>query len=263
MDPVAGTETFKVPSAAYDAFMGRYSRPLAVGFADFAGVASGMKALDVGCGPGALTAELVARLGVSAVAGCDPSPHFLKACRNRHPGVDLRPGSAERLPFDDAAFDVVMAQLVLHFVSDLERASADFIRVSRPGAVLAACVWDLSGDMQMLRTFWDAALSLDPAAPDEAFGLRMGRQGEIVGWLADAGLDDVTETTLTVSSTYRAFDELWSSMVAGVGPAGAYCAGLPQPRREALRQAWFEGLGSPSGSFELRASAWAGRAVRL
>lgn len=262
MDPVEGTATFAVPTAAYDNFMGRYSRPLAVQFADFAGVRPGVRALDVGCGPGALTGELVARLGASAVAGCDPSPQFLSACGERYPGVDLRSGSAEQLPFDDASFDVVMAQLVLLFVSDPDRAAAEFIRVSRPGAVLAACVWDLGGDMQFLRTFWDAALSLDPAAPDEARKLRMGRQGDIVEWLAAAGLAEVTETTLTVTSDYRDYDEVWTSMLAGVGPAGSYCAGLPEPQRAALRAAWFDGLGRPSGSITLRASAWAGRGVR-
>lgn len=261
MDPVPGTATFAMPAAAYDGFMGRYSTKLAVPFADFAGIRPGVRALDVGCGPGALTAELARRLGAASVAGCDPSPHFLAACRERNPGVDLRAGSAEQVPFDAAGFDAVLAQLVLHFVGDPERAAAEFIRVARPGAVLAACVWDLGGDMQLLRSFWDAALSIDPDAPAEARGMRFGRQGEIAGWLADAGLAEVTEATLSVTSEYTDFDEVWATMLAGVGPAGSYCAALPPEPRQALRAAWFAGLGRPSGSLTLRASAWAARAV--
>ena len=262
MQPVPGAETFAAPVAAYDAFMGRYSLPLSSEFADFAGVARGQRALDVGCGPGALTGELVRRLGAEHVAGCDPSPHFVVACRERNPGVDVRAGSAESLPFEEAGFDAVLTQLVLHFVSDPDRALAEFIRVSRPGAVVAACVWDLSGGMQFVRSFWDAALSVDPGAPDEGAQRRFGRRGEIIDWLASAGLDDVTEGILTVSSRYRDFDELWASVRGGVGPVGRYCAGLSEPKQEALRAAWFDGLGSPSGALELTARAWAGRAVR-
>ena len=262
MEPLPGARTFSAPGAAYDVFMGRYSRPLAAQFADFAGIAQGQHALDVGCGPGALTAELVGRLGAGNVAGCDPSPPFAAACRERNPGVDVRAGSAESLPFEDEGFDAVLAQLVLHFVSDPDRAAAEFIRVARPGAVLAACVWDLSGGMQLLRSFWDAALSVDPDAPDEGATMRFARQGEIVDWLVAAGLDGVREGVLTVSSGYRDFDELWTSMLAGVGPVGSYCAALPDAGRDDLRSAWFELLGAPSGAFELTAKAWAGRAVR-
>lgn len=262
MDPVPGARTFSAPSAAYDAFMGRYSQPLAVQFADFAGIAPGLRALDVGCGPGALTGELVRRLGADQVAGCDPSPPFAAACRERNPGVDVRAGSAESVPFDDGGFDAVLAQLVLHFVSDPDRAMAEFIRVARPGAVLAGCVWDLSGGMQLVRSFWDAALSVDPQAPDEGGTMRFGSQGEIVDWLAAAGLDEVSEGVLTVSSRYRDFDELWTSVLAGVGPIGSYCAGLPEPNRNAVKAGWFDLLGSPTGAFDLTAKAWAGRAVR-
>lgn len=261
MEPVAGARTFGVPGEAYDAFMGRYSRPLASEFATFAGVAMGQRALDVGCGPGALTGELARRLGAARVSACDPSPPFVAECAQRNPGVDVRRGSAEELPFDDHAFDLAAAQLVLHFVSDPARAASELCRVVRPGGVIAACVWDFDVGMELLRAFWDAALGLDPDAPDEARVLRFGKPGEIAGWLSDAGLDQISETTLTVASDYRDFDELWTSLLAGIGPAGSYCVGLPEAGRQALRGALFERLGRPTGGFRLSAMARAGRGV--
>ncbi|MCA0296226.1 MAG: class I SAM-dependent methyltransferase [Actinobacteria bacterium] len=262
MEPVAGARTFATSGEAYDAFMGRYSRPLAAEFATFAGVADGDRALDVGCGPGALTTELVGRLGVADVAACDPSPPFVAACAERNPGVDVRPGSAEQLPFGDAAFDLALAQLVLHFVSDPPRAAAEMTRVARPGGTIAACVWDFGKEMRLLRTFWDAALSLDPDAPDEDRVLRFGRPGELSQWLADAGLGHIVEAELTVHTTYGGFDELWGGFEAGIGPAGSYCLALPTDHRGALRDALLERLGSPTGPFTLDAVARAAKGVR-
>lgn len=255
MDPVHGAATFRTSGQAYDMFMGRYSRPLAVVFADAAQVTGGLTVLDVGCGPGALTGVLAERLGADAVAACDPSAPFVQECAARHPGVDVRPGQAEAIPFDDGAFDVVLAQLVFHFVTDPALAAGEFRRVLRPGGRAAACVWDFAEGMQMLRHFWDAALALDLRAPDEARTLRFGRAGEIADLLADAGFRDVSESTLTVSSTYADFDELWSGFLAGIGPAGAYCLSLPEQSRAALREELFGQVGSPVGAFSLGAAA--------
>lgn len=255
MDPDQSARLFEASGEAYDAFMGRYSHPLADLFGDAADLTEGLSALDVGCGPGALTGVLVDRLGADAVSACDPSPPFVSACAARHPGVDVRLGQAEALPFEDGSFDRVLAQLVLHFVSDPSQAAREFRRVLRAGAVVSACVWDFDEGMQMLRLFWDAALSVDPQAPDEARTLRFGREGEIAQLLDAAGFENITETTLSVVSTYATFDELWSGLLAGIGPAGSYCVGLPQERRARVRGEMFDRLGSPSGSFSLTAVA--------
>jgi SAM-dependent methyltransferase len=258
---VEGARSFLAGGSSYDSFMGRYSLPLASVFADAVGVRSGT-ALDVGCGPGALTGVLADRLGAEAVSACDPSPPFAQECARRHPGVVVRAGRAEALPFDADSFDSVLAQLVLHFVTDPGEAAAEFRRVARPGGVVAACVWDFHDGMEMLRTFWDAALALDPGAPDEARQLRFGREGEIAELFAAAGLDDVTETTLQVSSTYVDYDELWDGFLAGIGPAGSYCVSLPAAGQSRLHHQLFEALGSPSGSFSLNAVARSARARR-
>jgi SAM-dependent methyltransferase len=255
MDRVDGASSFHVSGDAYGQFMGRYSEPLAALFADSAGVARGWRALDVGCGPGALTGVLVDRLGPGAVAACDPSPPFTAACAARYPGVEVRPGRAEELPFDENRFDAALAQLVLHFVSDPAGAVGEFQRVVRPGGVVAACVWDFAEGMEMLRHFWDAALSVDADAPDEARTLRFGGEGEIAELFDSAGLLDVVETSLVVSSTYRDFDELWAGFLAGIGPAGSYCMSCPEPTRNAIRRELFDRLGSPSDAFTLGATA--------
>lgn len=255
MESVEGARSFQASGAAYDAFMGRYSLPLGEVFADAAGVHAGQTALDVGCGPGALTGVLVGRLGASGVSAFDPSEPFAAECAARHPGVDVRTGRAEAIPFDDDSFDVALAQLVLHFVTDPERVAVEAQRVLHPGGTFAACVWDFADEMEMLRHFWDAALAIDPNAPDEARTLRFGRQGEIAALLVESGFGDVTESTLGVSSSYESFDELWSGYLAGIGPAGSYCMSLSEDLRGALRAELFRRVGSPTGPFSLSATA--------
>jgi SAM-dependent methyltransferase len=255
VEPVEGAKTFRTSGSAYDRFMGRYSVPLAELFADAAGVAQGQRVLDVGCGPGALTRVLVDRLGVASVSACDPSPPFVEECAARLPGVDVRQGRAELVPFDDATFDAALAQLVLHFVSDPPAGVAEMRRTVQPGGVVGACVWDFADGMEMLHHFWEAAVALDPQAPSEARTLRFGRPGEIVELFEAAGLVDIVESELRVSSTYEDFDELWSSLLEGIGPAGAFAVSLPEPDRDRLRQNMYERVGSPQGPFTLGAVA--------
>lgn len=240
---------------AYERFMGRYSRPLAHEFARAAGVAAGERVVDVGCGTGALTSVLAELVGPDRVAAADPSEPFVAECRVRVPGADVRVGPAEALPFGDDTFDCALAQLVFHFVSDQAAGVAEMARVTRSGGRVAACVWDFTGGMTMIRAYWDAALEVDPDAPDEVarFG---GRSGELASLWRDAGLRDVADGSLAVSSQYQDFDELWESFLGGVGPVGAHAAALDESRRGALREALHRRLGSPEGPFELSARAW-------
>ena len=110
--------SFDVSADAYLRFMGQYSEPLAAQFADLTGIGPGQRVLDVGCGPGALTAVLVSRTGPDAVSAVEPSASFAAAARERLPGVDVRRATAERLPFPDDTFDAALAQLVVHFMTD-------------------------------------------------------------------------------------------------------------------------------------------------
>ncbi len=261
MTEIEGTKTFRASADEYDSFMGRYSRPLASSFADYCVPPEATSFLDVGCGPGALTERVATLLGPDAVSAVDPTPGFVAACKERNPGVDVRPAPAEELPFDTSRFDAAAAQLVFHFVSDPERGAAQMRRVVRPGGRVSAAVWDFAEGMEMLRAFWDAALLLDPLAPDEARAMRFGRAGELTELLVGAGLEHVDETTLTVSSDYKDFDELWNSFLYGIGPAGSYAVGRSSAQRDRLREALAERLGHPTGPFALRAVARVARGL--
>ena len=179
---------FAATADAYDRFMGRYSVHLAPSFADFADVSPGQRVLDVGCGPGALTTELVKRLGTSLVAAVDPAEQFVAAARERHPGVEVRVAAAERLPFSDGEFDAALAQLVVHFMEHPVRGLAEMARVTRDGGVVAACVWDHAGKQSPLAPFWDAVHELDPTAPDES-RLAGGHQGHLTELFDRGGPD--------------------------------------------------------------------------
>jgi SAM-dependent methyltransferase len=250
--------SFDVAAEAYDRFMGRYSRLLAPVFADFAGVRDGDRVLDVGAGPGALTAELAGRLGAAAVAAVEPSAPFVEANRARHPGVEVVQGSAEQIPFPDAAFDLALAQLVVHFMTDPVAGIREMARVTRRDGVVAACVWDHAGGQGPLGAFWAAAHDLDPTVADES-RLAGAREGHLAELFAAAGLRSIEAAKLAADLEHPSFDEWWEPFTRGVGPAGAYVARLDADRAARLRDACRERLGD--GPFVVPARAWAARGV--
>jgi len=259
MEQTRGAATFQVAAAVYDRHVGRYGPQLARALIAAAGVAPPQRALDVGCGPGALTGELAAVLGAASVVAVDPSDSFVKACRERHPGVDVRGGAAEDLPVADDAVDVVLSQMVVNFCTDAEGALAEMRRVAREGGTVAGCVWDYAEGMELLRAFWDAAREIDPeagAAQDEAVVMPYCRDGELAALWSRAGLQDVAGGQLVVEAAYDDFDDLWDPLTTGVGPSGAFASGLDAGARDALRAALHRRLGDPDGPFALPARAW-------
>jgi SAM-dependent methyltransferase len=240
---------------SYEDFMGRYSNPLSRELAREAGVAPGERILDVGCGTGALTAVLAEIVGAENVAGVDPSEPFVEACRARVPGADIRLAPAEQLPFEDASFDRALSQLVFSFVSDPAASATEMVRVTRPGGLVAACVWDMTGGMTMIHGYWAAARAVDAAAPSEEERFGAG-PGQLATLWRDIGLNDVVDGTLTVSTQYRDFDELWGSFQGAVGPVGAHAASLEGELRDAVRDAFRRNIGSPEGPFSLVGTAW-------
>jgi SAM-dependent methyltransferase len=226
--------------------------------ADLAGIHDGQRVVDVGCGPGALTAELVRRLGAEAVAAVDPSPPFVEATRTRYPGVDVRLAPAEDLPFPDRVFDAALAQLSVHFMSDPLAGLAEMARVTRRGDVVAACVWDHAGGKGPLGLFWEAARELDPTVDDES-QLAGTREGHLVELFETIGLRHVEGSTLSVSLDHPSFEDWWTPFTRGVGPAGAYVIGLNEDRQVELRERCRTLL--PGGAFVLTAVAWAARGL--
>lgn len=245
---------FEVAASAYDRFMGRYSVPLAPVFCDFAGVPAG-RVLDVGCGPGALTAELVRRVGAPAVSAIDPSESFVAALRERHPGVDVRRAAAEAIDAVDGAFAASLAQLVVHFMADPVVGLREMARVTVPGGVVAACVWDHAGGGGPLSVFWEGARQLDGTVGEA--GLAGARAGHLTELFHAAGICDVVEQPISVGVTHASFEDWWEPFALGVGPAGEYVAGL-DPRQRGRLCDWLRGS-LPAAPFVVKATAWAAR----
>ncbi len=250
--------SFDVDAAAYDRFMGRYSVPLAPLLADLASVDGRQRVLDVGCGPGALTTELVARVGPRSVSAVDPSASFVTTARERHPGVDVQRAAAEELPFPDGMFDAALAQLVVHFMEDPVAGVREMARVTRGGGVVAACVWDHAGGRGPLSVFWEAVHTLDADVADESrlAGAREGHLGEL---FREAGLREIEESALSVDIEHPTFEEWWEPFTLGVGPAGVFAAGLDGDEKARLREACRERL--PAPPFVVTARAWAARGL--
>jgi SAM-dependent methyltransferase len=249
---------FDVSETAYDNFMGRYSFRLALLFAEFAGVHAGQKVLDVGAGTGALSTELGRR--DAAIAAADPSPSFVAALERRLPGADVRAAAAEELPWPDESFDAALAQLVLTFMNDAPAGVAEMRRVVRPGGVVAACMWDRQG-MDMLAAVSRTQQALGARGTTEALTGYRSRD-EIEGLFTGDGFTDVRTELLEVENEYVEFDELWSSLADGAGPAGTWVKGLDDEQRARAEEEFRRQVGDPSGAFTLHGRAWATRATR-
>jgi ubiquinone/menaquinone biosynthesis C-methylase UbiE len=250
---------FAIPGASYDRFMGRYSARLAPLFADFMGVSPGMRVLDVGCGPGALTVELSRRVGADKVAAIEPSVSFVEACRAGLPGADIRQGPAEKLPWNDLEFDGAYAQLVFSFVTDADQVAREMRRVVRETGSVGACMWHEGESLQMTDVFWQAAATVDPAVRHRESSMRFRKQGEIAELLKRTGLREVEETFLEVHASYSDFDDFWTPILTSAGPIGAFMATADESRRTTIRDACRALLGDPQQPFELRARACAAR----
>jgi SAM-dependent methyltransferase len=253
-------------SDAYDRFMGRWSQRLAPPFLKFAGLKDGDRVLDVGSGTGSLAFAALGEAPAGRVVGVDPSPTYVAHARARAGGdrATFEEGDAQRLRFPDASFDRSLALLVVNFIPDRSAAVREMARVTRPGGVVAAAVWDYGFGMEMLRVFWDEAAALDPAAgrKDERH-MPVCRPGELADLWRAQGLRDVREEGLTVALTFSSFEDFWSPFLGGQGPAGAYVASLPEGPRRDLEQRLRRRLlaGGPDRPITLKARAWAVRGV--
>lgn len=248
-------------SAGYERFMGRWSRLLAPAFVAFAGVRNGDRVLDVGTGTGSVASAIEAEMRSSEIVGVDPSEGFIAYARkNAKSGrVHFEVGDGQALKFKDASFDRTLALLVMNFIPDHDKAVAEMRRVTRPGGVVSACVWDYNEGMQMLRFFWDEAVALDPAIePKDERHMKLSHQGQLVALWKQAGLVNVQEQPLTIDQAYASFDDYWGPFTKGAGPGGAYVVSLPADRRQKLEANMRKRvLGDrQDGAFTLKAKAW-------
>ncbi|MGF7006719.1 class I SAM-dependent methyltransferase [Aminobacter sp. BE322] len=261
------TSSFNVQDAAgYEQLMGRWSRKLAPLFIDFAGLAHGEKVLDVGCGTGSLTFTLAETADLAGIAAIDFSPVFVAAAeaRNTDPRIKISQADACDLPFADASFDRALALLVLHFVPEAGRAVAEMRRVTRPGGVVAATVWDHLGGMPGMRMVVDtvAALSEGGRQLRARYCFQpMMQPGEMARTFGEQGLSGVEETQLLLRMDYQNFDDFWAPIGAGEGPLGKYVASLGAAERARTEIAVHDAYeaGRPDGPRSFANVAWAVR----
>ncbi len=252
----------------YDSYMGRWSRRLAPLFLDFAGLAAGERVIEVGCGTGSLTFTLTKHADVASVEAIDYDAQFVAAARERNadPRITIAEGDACNLQFADGDFDRALSMLVLHFVSDADRAIAEMRRVLRPGGIAAATVWDNFGGMPSVRLFWDSAAAIEPRAADRRnAGLirPMTRPGELSRAFAGAGFRDVSETMLTIRMDFANFEDYWTPMITGQGTHAEFMASLTDPTRRRIEDAVRDGYlcNRPDGPRSFASVAWAVRGV--
>jgi ubiquinone/menaquinone biosynthesis C-methylase UbiE len=247
-------------SAAYERFMGRWSRRLAPAYIAFAGVKDGERVLDVGTGTGALASAIEAATARSEIIGIDPSAGFIGYGRkNGKSGrVRFEVGDAQALPYKDGAFDHTMSLLVMNFIPDHHKAIAEMRRVTRAQGAVSSCVWDYNQGMQMLRVFWDEVVALDPAAePKDERHMKLTREGQLGELWKKAGLVNVQEKAIVIEQPFASFDDYWSPFLTGAGPAGAYVVSLIEERRRELETRLRKRLLPGDGTgFVLTARAW-------
>lgn len=251
---------------AYEPYIGRWSRLLAPRFLQWLPAEPGATWCDVGCGTGALAHAVLATEDPARVLGVDPSEAYLAAARRPAAGgpFEAALGSATTIPAADGQFDRVVSALVLNFVPRPDEALAEMRRVTRPGGLIGAYVWDYAEGMQLIRMFWDAAIALDPGAAelDEGARFPLCRPGPLRALFDGAGLGDTQVAPIEVPTVFAGFDDLWRPFLGGQGPAPGYCAALPEDRRDALRDRLRATLPQqPDGTIPLHARAWAVRGV--
>jgi SAM-dependent methyltransferase len=246
--------------------MGRWSRPLAPGFIAFAGVSSGDRVLDVGTGTGALASALLEDKSLTGVTGIDPSEAYVNFATEQYPDARaaFEVGDAQAMRFEDDSYDRCLSLLVLNFIPDPMKAVVEMRRVTKPGGVIAAAVWDYSDGMQMLRVFWDEAVALDPSADARDEGhMPYCRKEQLEELWQQAGMLEVEVEALSIEQNFASFDDYWNPFLLGTGPAGAYVASLDAEQREVLRERIRSRLVADGGdgSIVLEARVWAVRGV--
>jgi SAM-dependent methyltransferase len=249
---------------AYEVFIGRWSRPVADEFLSWLAVPAGRHWLDVGCGTGALTEQILILAEPAQVTGIDPSEPFLDHARAHvdDARVTFQVGDAQDLPLPDHDVDVVVSALALNFVPDAARAAAEIARVVVAGGVAAAYVWDYADGMGMLRHFWDAAVALDAAAAalDEGRRFPLCRPEPLALLWTGAGLAGVSVQAIEVPMVFADFDDYWQPFLGGQAPAPGYVGSLASTARERLRDRLHRSLPTqPDGTIQLTARAWAVR----
>jgi ubiquinone/menaquinone biosynthesis C-methylase UbiE len=244
-------------SAAYERFMGRWSRAAAPVFLDWLQPRAGLAWLDVGCGTGILAQALLQRCAPASVDAIDPAPAQIEAAL-RTPtaaGARFQVADAQHLPFADGAFDVVASALVINFIPDAALAVAEMRRVARADGCIAGYVWDFAEELSpsgpLRRAMRRQGLDV-PVIP----GTEASRREALQALFAAQGLQRIETRTIEVSLAYENFDDFWSAQTPGYAPTTKIIAALAEPERRKLMRAVESSLPSgPGGSIQYGARA--------
>jgi SAM-dependent methyltransferase len=252
---------------AYEMYVGRWSRKTGKKFLSWLGAPSGLRWLDLGCGTGALTSQILRDQDPMSVVGVEPSVGFLSLARREidDERASFRQGSGEGIPVEDRTVDVAVSGLVLNFIPDKEKALAELVRSVDIGGTVAAYVWDYSGHVQFMRYFWDAAVALDPTASEKDEGVRFPicRPAALAELFSSAELRDIETAPIDILTPFADFDDYWTPFLSGIAPAPGYCASLDDAARQRLKNRLIETLPTdPDGMILLAARAWAVRGTR-
>lgn len=263
---MADTRDRWTTAAAYEDFMGRWSRRLAPQFVAWLGLPGGLHWLDLGCGTGALSAAICAQAAPASVLGCDPSAGFIEAARERvtDPRARFAVCGAGSLPSRPGGYGAIASLLVLNFIPDPAAAVAEMRGLIVTGGTVAACVWDYAGRMDFLRRFWDAAAALEPAhrALDEGQRFVRCEPAALTALFRAGGLGEVRCEGIELPTVFADFADYWQPLLGGTGPVPSYVASLGAERRQALARRLEETLPrDPEGRIVLGARAWAVRGV--
>ena len=247
---------------AYERYVGRWSRKVAVELLRWLALGRGLAWADVGCGTGVLAETILAACEPAAIEGVDASEGFVAVARQRlrDPRVRFITGDATRLPWDPAMFDVTVSGLVLNFVADHEAMAREMVRVTKPGGRVVAYVWDYAGGMQIIRHFWDAAVAVSPddAKLDQADRFPICRPEPLRALFEGAGLRSVLVRAIDIPTVFQDFDDYWNPFLGRQGSAPTYLASVGDGAREKIR-AYLKARLAPGhgGRIELTARAWA------
>jgi SAM-dependent methyltransferase len=268
LDP--GNSTFPTSSGeGYELQMGRHSRSLAPLLIAFARTHAKGKALDVGCGTGNLAVELAKNADLTSIEAFDFSPPYIAYAKamGADRRINFQTADACAIPFADGTFDLTLSMLVLAFIPEPQRAVREMVRVTKPGGIVAACMWDLRGGLVFGRMFWDTAAALDPKAVEarrQTMSRPIAHHGGIAGAFKAAGLRDVEERVLTIPMNFTDFEDFWAPFEGRESAFAVYVSGLEAAQKDkfksALHLAYLDG--SPDGPRTYFASAWAARGVR-
>jgi SAM-dependent methyltransferase len=260
---MGSTDQLFTDGQAYERMMGRWSRLVGESFIDWLDIPKGLRWLDVGCGNGAFTEEIIAHCAASAVTAIDPSEDQLAFARTR-PGAKMakfQVGDAQKLTFGDDTFDVAIMALVLAFLVDPAKAVAEMARVVCPGGWVATYMWDILNGGAPTTPIYTAIESLGSTLPVRPNPVA-SRLEAMHGFWKMAGLEAIETRVIRIPVKYADFNDFWDSNTVPVGPQGKVIASMSPREREQLRTRLREQLpAAPDGHilYESFANAVRGR----